>query len=189
MKTETTIKGLEKAIEHFNAVADVNGIIAEYHTKTGSINKLIDAINKNTKYTGTVIFSAPLKIVLKSAGFQKNLISDLKLNKIEIRYYLNKDRDDVSYGFRLDMTLLSNDEYYSRSILNSFTIAISKDYNIYCTVCEEKKLKIRDSEARYVQFSTEKDFYEVINLCEQIIGEFNEHVEGQESLLLHMAVQ
>lgn len=180
---------LKKAIEHFNAITNVNGVIAEYHAQTNSINKLIDTVSKTTKHAGTLIFSAPLKIVLKSAGSQKNLIYNLKLNKIEIRYFLNKDQDDVSYGFRLDMALLSNDENYSRSILNFFTIAINSDYNIYHIVCEEKRLKIRDSAAHYVQFSNMEDFYEVINLCEQVVGEFNDHIDGQESLLLHMAIQ
>lgn len=177
----------KKAIGHFNVIANVNDVITEYYTETGKAAMLVDLFNKEAKFSGALIYSAPLKIVLQSAGSKKNLIYDLKLDKMEIRYFLNKDRDDLLYGFRLGLTLLSSyNEHYLKSIMASFTIAASKDYNTYCIVCEENKRKIRDSEARYVQFSTWEDFNQVIELCREVIAEFNKYLSGEDKLLPHM---
>lgn len=183
---------LKEAIGHFNSIIGINEVVAEYHARTSSINKLIDTVGKETNRAGTLIYSAPLNIVLKVAGSKNSFVYDLKINKLEIRYFLNKKRDDQFYGFRLDLTLLSNDKHkgahYTNNIMNSFPIAATKDYNEFYIVCDGKFQEIRDRNDHCVIFS-ESDFDKVINLCEGFIAEFNSHIKGQEKLLSHLTVK
>lgn len=180
----------KKAIEHFNVVANVNGAIEKYHTETEKTTALVGMFNKETKFAGALIYSAPLKIVLKSAGSKKNLIYDLKINKMEIRYFLDKKQGDEFYGFKLGMALLSSyNEHYLKSIMTFFTIAATKDYNEFHIVCDGDRRKIRDSESHYVQFSNMDDFYEIVSLCLNVIAEFDKQLSGDGKLLLHMEMQ
>lgn len=182
-------KDYKDALAHFNAIVSMNEVIDEYHAKTDRTNKLINQVDKETNHAGTLIFSTPINIVLKSVCSETNLIHNLKLNKMEIRYFLDNNRSGSLYGFRLDLTLLSNSKRYPRNIMDSFIIAASKDYNIYSIVCDEEELKIRYWEDHYVKFSSKTDFYTVINLCKEFVSKFNDHIEGQEKLLSHLAVQ